>query len=102
MSYCDNCILLDICGKEGCLDGAMTFCADKYEFIPKSVIEDIRREIEQIEINGFVDEKTMFTRTGTQVKTVVLDIIDNHISRKERINDTRNGKNISQTNSKLL
>ena len=54
------------------------------EFIPKSVIEDIRREIEQIEINGFVDEKTMFTRTGTQVKTIVLDIIDKHISGKEQ------------------
>ena len=45
MNYCDDCILLDICGKEGCLDDAMTFCADKDKFIPKSVAEDIKDDI---------------------------------------------------------
>lgn len=45
MSYCDDCIILDICGKDGCCDDAMTFCSDKHRFIHKSVIEDIKAEI---------------------------------------------------------
>lgn len=40
-------------------------------------IEQIRAEIDGIEINGQVDEHTMFIRTGEQVKQMALDIIDN-------------------------
>ena len=47
MSYCDDCSLLDICGKEGCCDEAMTFCADKNKFIHVSILDKIRAEIEQ-------------------------------------------------------
>lgn len=47
MSYCDDCILLDICGKEGCCDEAMTFCADKNKFIYVSILDNIRDEIEE-------------------------------------------------------
>ena len=44
--------------------------------ISRSVIEDIKAEIKQIIINGQIDEHTSFIRTGEQVKTMVLDIID--------------------------
>ena len=29
MSYCDDCIHVDVCADEGCEDEALTFCADK-------------------------------------------------------------------------
>lgn len=45
MSYCDDCSLLDICGKEGCCDKAMTFCADKNKFIHVSILDKIKRDI---------------------------------------------------------
>ena len=35
MSYCDGCILEDICCAEGKDDESMTFCADKDRFIEK-------------------------------------------------------------------
>ena len=41
-------------------------------------IEQIRAEIDGIEINGQVDEHTMFIRTGEQVKQMALDIIDKY------------------------
>ena len=47
--------------------------------IDKSVIEDIKAEIEEIEINGYVDKNTEFIRTGGQVKNLVLQIIDKHM-----------------------
>lgn len=43
-----------------------------------TIIDDIKAEIKQIRINGQVDEHTAFIRTGEQVKTMVLDIIDKH------------------------
>lgn len=48
MSYCDDCILLDICGKEGCCDEAMTFCADKNKFIHVSILDKIKDEMDDI------------------------------------------------------
>lgn len=44
----------------------------------KCDIEDIKAEIEQIEIDGQVDEHTMFIRGGAEVKNLVLEIIDKH------------------------
>ena len=41
-------------------------------------IEQIRAEIDGIEINGQIDEHTMFIRSGEQVKNMTLDIIDKH------------------------
>ena len=78
MSYCDDCILLDICGKEGCCDEAMIFCADKNKFIYVSILDKIRAEIDGIEINGQVDIHTSFIRTGDHVKQMALDIIDKY------------------------
>lgn len=49
----------------------------------KSVIEDIKAEIEKIEIFGYVDMNTSFIRDGENVKNLALKIIDNHISGKE-------------------
>ena len=57
------------------------------------VIEDIKAEFRQI------NAVSVYKFFGYDE---VIGIIDRHISGKERINDTRNGKNISQTNSKLL
>ena len=48
------------------------------KFLDRKVIEDIKAEIEQIEINGQVDEHTMFIRGGAEVKNLVLGIIDKH------------------------
>ena len=44
-------------------------------------LDDIKAEIKGIELNGRIDEHTMFTRTAYQVKTMVLNIIDNHIGK---------------------
>ena len=55
------------------------------KMISMSVIEDIRTEIENIEINGMVDEHTMFIRNGEQVKNIALEIIDKKIQN----NDTK-------------
>lgn len=46
------------------------------------VLDKIRAEIDGIEINGRVDEHTLFIRTGEQVKQMTLDIIDKY--RKEQ------------------
>lgn len=45
------------------------------------MLDKIRAEIDGIEINGRVDEHTLFIRTGEQVKQMALDIIDKY--RKE-------------------
>jgi len=45
------------------------------------ILDKIRAEIDGIEINGRVDEHTLFIRTGEQVKQMALDIIDKY--RKE-------------------
>ena len=42
------------------------------------VLEQIRAEIDGIEINGQVDEHTMFIRSGEQVKQMALDIVDKY------------------------
>lgn len=47
------------------------------ELIERAVLDKIRADIDGIEINGQVDEYTMFIRTGEQVKQMALDIIDN-------------------------
>ena len=43
-----------------------------------TTLEKIRAEINGIEINGQVDEHTMFIRTGEHVKQMALDIIDKY------------------------
>ena len=50
------------------------------DLIDRKVIEDIKAEIQAIEINGQVDEHTMFIRGGEEVKNMALKIIDKHIS----------------------
>ena len=51
---------------------------------PKTdVLDEIRAEIDGIEINGQVDEHTMFIRTGEQVKQMALDIIDKYKAESE-------------------
>ena len=48
--------------------------------LPQNInLDKIREEIAAIEINGQVDEHTLFMRTGEQVKQMVLDIIDKYI-----------------------
>ena len=47
------------------------------------VLEQIRDEIDRIEINGQVDEHTMFIRSGEQVKQMALNIIDKYKGDKE-------------------
>ena len=43
-----------------------------------AVLDKIRAEVTAIDINGQVDEHTMFIRTGEQVKQMVLGIIDKY------------------------
>ena len=49
------------------------------------VLDKIRNEIDGIEINGQVDEHTMFIRTGEQVKQMALDIIDKYKAESEEL-----------------
>ena len=49
-----------------------------FEFPTVCDLEQIRAEIDGIEINGQVDEHTMFIRSGEQVKQMALDIIDKY------------------------
>lgn len=46
-------------------------------------LDKIISEIAAIEINGRVDDHTLFMRTGEQVKQMVLDIIDKYKSESE-------------------
>ena len=48
------------------------------------VFEQIRAEIDGIEINGQVDEHTMFIRTGEQVKQMALEIIGKYIESEDK------------------
>ena len=88
MNYCEDCILLDLCGLEGSCDDALTFCAYKSEFISRSVIEDIRAEIEEIRLDVhaelFKQGYSSFYLSGAHGALVrVLKIIDKHISGKD-------------------
>ena len=49
------------------------------------VLNKIRAEVTAIVITGRVDDHTMFTRTGDQVKQMILEIIDKY--RKESENE---------------
>ena len=49
------------------------------ELIERDVLDKIRADIDGIEINGQVDEHTMFIRTGEQIKNMALEIIDKHL-----------------------
>ena len=75
MNYCEDCMLLDICGKEGCLDDAMTFCDDKHNFVPLSVIEDIKAEIADIYCGAYCDNPY----TAGEVRERALEIIDKYV-----------------------
>ena len=44
----------------------------------EQAVKDAIAEIEQIELSGYVDEKTMFIRTAEQVKNMALKIIKEH------------------------
>ena len=41
-------------------------------------LDNIRAEIDGIEISGQIDEHTAFIRTGEQVKQMALDVIDKY------------------------
>ena len=48
---------------------------EKYE----KAIEDIKKEIKEIQMQGYVDKNTCFVRDGQCVKNMVLEIIDKYI-----------------------
>ncbi len=48
-------------------------------------LKKIRAEIDGIEINGQVDDHTMFIRSGEQVKQMALDIIDKYRAESEDV-----------------
>lgn len=52
--------------------------APTVQAIPIDILDKIRAEINGIEINGQVDEHTMFIRDGEHVKRMVLEIIDKY------------------------
>ena len=45
-------------------------------------LDDIRQEIEDIEISGRIDANTMFVRSASQVKNLALEIIDRNIGER--------------------
>lgn len=48
-------------------------------------LEQIRAEINGIEINGQIDEHTMFIRSAEQVKQMALDVIDKYRGIKNEV-----------------
>ena len=76
--HCEDCDSYSQCQYYHNRKGTSLICKE-FQY-GSSVIEQIRAEIEQIEINGQVDEHTMFIRGGAEVKNLVLEIIDKHIS----------------------
>ena len=66
-------------------DGRLAVSTMRKILLDGTPLEDIKTEIKGIELNGQIDEHTMFTRTADQVKTMVLEIIDKHI--RERSED---------------
>lgn len=42
-------------------------------------LEQIRAEINGIEINGQIDKHTMFIRSGNEIKKIALDVIDKYM-----------------------
>ena len=50
-----------------------------------NILDKIRTDINGIEINGLVDEHTMFVRGGEEVKQMALEIIDKY--RKGEMNN---------------
>lgn len=75
MNYCDDCILIDICGKEDYYDDAITFCADKHKFIDKSVIKELRQEI---------DSYCSDNKDRNDGLYIAIKIIDKYINEKEQ------------------
>ena len=49
----------------------------------EKALEEINEEISHIAVSEQIDRYTAMIRTGEQVKTLVLKIIDSHISGKE-------------------
>ena len=77
MSYCDDCILLDICGKEGCCDASLTFCSDKNKFIHVSLLDRIRDEIAE-----YKDDKVIHDERNEMID-IILNIIDKYKTESE-------------------
>lgn len=48
-----------------------------------AILDKVRSEIEAIEVNGQVDEHTMFARSGEQVKRMALEILDKYKAESE-------------------
>jgi hypothetical protein len=61
-----------------------------YENGKNDILDEIKAEIDGIEINGQVDINTMFIRTGEQVKQIVLNIIDKYKAGSEVQDADRN------------
>ena len=78
MNYCDDCILADICGCEGYSEDFVTFCSYKDKFIPKSVLEDIKKEL--------LDNIRADTVETWDTLTSCISIINCHINGKENTN----------------
>ena len=79
MAYCDDCILIDICGAEDLMDEALTFCNDKNRFVPVSVIEDIKAELWYSGVNMVEEYQGVWVRYRDIEKA-----FDKHISGKEK------------------
>lgn len=47
----------------------------------ESILDNIRSEIDGIELSGHIDDHTMFVRTADQLKNMVLCIIDKYRKR---------------------
>ena len=50
-----------------------------YEMVAKGTpLDKIRAEVAAIDVSGPIDERTMFARSGEQIKQMVLEIIDKY------------------------
>ena len=70
------------------VDGSAIVRSDNLAYImgrmsKEQEIRDAISEINQIEINGYVDSNTMFMRTAEQVKNMAIEIISRHTGVQE-------------------
>ena len=83
MCYCDDCMLVDICGCESYYDESLTFCADKHRYILKSELKDIKAEIQKY-ITENKNSNDLYLSGCGDGAYHVLAIIDKHIKENKQ------------------
>ena len=77
---CENCVHKEVCGLEGYYDEALIICTFKTEFVPLSVIDEMRAEIRnEIDKNTEVGKDYVCPNEYAYCYEDVLKIIDEKV-----------------------